>query len=184
MSSFDGGQVNLWHPDEARAAADFYPPGEAAVPVDLTGMTRWWLDPTYGWQKLELRYNSSGSSIANKVMTEKAVSSSRSVTVASGADIPCNKMGGVVRPTTIVDGAVVAAGIPTLYYFWAVMQGNTLCLSNAAIAQGAEIAVDANTGKVDDNAFSGGNLFGRWLAADPGGADVSGLCEINLGHVS
>ncbi len=187
MASRNAGFVDLWHPDEARPASDFYPPGESAVPNDLIGQTREWEDPTYGWQTLVLRRNSTGGStyIANKVVTEKAESSAIAVVVASGADVTRNKLGGVVRPTTVVAGVVDASGVPDGYYFWAVIRGTTLVNSAAvAITQGAPIATENASGQVDDNAFSADNWLGRWLAADPAGSVTSGLCEINLGSIT
>jgi len=187
MASLAAGLVDLWHPDEARPASDFYPPGESAVPNDIIGQKRPWFDPTYGQQLLVLRKNSTGSStyIANKVVTEKAVSSSVNVTVASGADVTRNKLGGVTRPTTVVNGVVDSSGIPDGYLFWAVIEGNTLINSAAvSITQGAPIATENSSGQVDDNAFSANNWLGRWLAADPAGSVTAGLCEVNLGDIT
>lgn len=182
---FGEGRINNWHPDYAYPVADIAAPGESAAPTDIVGADdRKWFDPTYGWQMLRLRRNSSGGYIDNSLVTEKSVSSSVDVTVASGNDIPMNKIGGVTRPLTMVANAPDTSGVPTLYYFWAVVRGRTTIVSGAAITQGAEIATLSNAGKVDDRPFSGGNLFGRWLAADPGGADTAGICEVNMGHIT
>lgn len=109
----------------------------------------------------------------------------------TAGDIPKNNIGGVTPAelyTVVFNSAgvptdtptnVSSTGVPAGYYFWAYV-GSSVCdiTSGGAVAAGARVAIEDATGKIDDNAFSADNLFGRAIEV-ASGADIDIAVELD-----
>jgi hypothetical protein len=121
-----------------------------------------YLHPTYGVQVYRYLRNHSASPLAIGVCTDFEVDSAVDVEL------------GAAHAMRYTQGGIPQNVVPAGEYFWGLVRGRGLTLSNALIAQGALVKCAAATGKVYDSALSvdSGEYIGRALVGAAGADEL------------
>lgn len=117
-------------------------------------------DPTYGYRKCRLVYNSSGADIDPKTVCLFKSGSSVEVLKATAAIHSRDKVAGVTPEVLMNNSGGTDAKFPNGYWGWLIYGGDVQVLAGAAITANDNLTVGATTaGTLETNALGGAAAY-------------------------